>query len=117
MSDAAPEPQASAAAPAKPVPAPIVEDKTLNDVLTTLLGKVVTFVNAESFEEGGLGHKVEAGWYKGRLAGLGKDYLIVVTEFKHGAGKKASKEPVKQYVPMNMVKRVSLMKTQVLVHI
>lgn len=117
MSEAAPAPQPSKEASPKPAATPIVEDKDLNDVLKTLLGKIVTFVNAESFEEGGLGHKLEAGWYKGKLAGLGRDYLIVITEFKHGAGKKSSKEPVKQYIPRDKVKRISVMKTQVLVHI
>ena len=120
MSESAPAPESSsgdAEATRKPAPQPVIEDKSLADVIKTLLGKIVTFVNAESFEEGGLGHKVEASWYKGRLAGLGKDYLIVVTEFKHGTGKKGTKEPVKQYVPMGMVKRISVMKSQILVHI
>ena len=121
MSEGGTEPQAAPATPRaaepKPAAAPILEDKSLTDILKTLLGKVVTFVNAESFEEGGLGHKVEAGWYKGKLSGLGKDYLIVITEFKHGSGKKSSKEPVKQYVPIEKVKRISVMKTQVLIHI
>ena len=119
MSESAPDPQASPDPEQKPKtpPAPIFEDKTLTDILKGLLGRVVTFVNAESFEEGGLGHKVEAGWYKGRLAGMGKDYLIVITEFRHGTGKKSTKEPVRQYVPFDKMKRVSVMKSQVLVHI
>ena len=45
------------------------------------------------------------------------DYLIVITEFSHGAGKKAQKEPVKQYIPINRIKRISLMRTERLIHI
>ncbi|MHC4077700.1 MAG: hypothetical protein ACYST0_04560 [Planctomycetota bacterium] len=122
MSEAAPEPEPKAAAAAadvarKPAPAPVIEDKSLTDVLKGMLGKVVMFVNAESFEEGGLGYTLEAGWYRGKLIGLGNDYLIVMSEFKRGVGKKATKEPVKQYVPLEKVKRISVLKTQIIVHI
>jgi len=124
MSEPAPAPEAEPTAGAaaadtarKPAPAPIVEDKSLTDVLRGMLGKVVMFVNAESFEEGGLGYTLEAGWYRGRLLGLGNDYLIIMSEFKHGVGKKATKEPVKQYVPLDKVKRISVLKTQVIIHI
>ena len=48
---------------------------------------------------------------------MGKDYLIVITEFRHGTGKKSAKEPVRQYVPFDKMKRSSVMKSQILVHI
>ena len=41
----------------------------------------------------------------------------MITEFQRGSGKKSTKEPVKQYIPMDRIKRVTLMKTQILVHI
>ena len=43
--------------------------------------------------------------------------LFVITEFEHGAGKKSTREPVKQYLPIDKVKRITMMKTQILVHI
>ncbi len=48
---------------------------------------------------------------------MGKDYLIVITEFRHGTGKKSTKKPVRQYVPFDKMKRSSVMKSQILVHI
>ena len=124
MSEPAPAPEAAAqpeekttSAPTKPQAAPIIENKSFADVLKSLMGKVVTFVNAESFEEGGLGYTLEAGWYKAKLTGVGNDYLVLISEFKRGIGKKATKEPIKQYVPIQKIKRITIMKAQVLVHI
>ncbi len=113
MSESAPAPQAEPT----PAKAPAIENKRFVEILHGMLGKVVLFVNAESFEEGGLGYTLEAGWYRGKLTGIGTDYLSIITEFKHGVGKSASKEPITQYVPIDKVKRVTVMKTQVLIHI
>jgi hypothetical protein len=109
MSEPAPAPES--------VSGPAAEFHSFDDVLRSLLGKVVMFVNAESFEEGGLGYTLEAGWYRGKLTSVGKDYLVVVSEFKHGVGKQASRESITQYVPKDKVKRITVMKTQILVHI
>ena len=115
MSESAPAPQAQKEP--GPVPAPGLTDKSFIEVLRGMLGKVVMFVNAESFEEGGLGYTMDAGWYRGNLKGIGKDYLTIVSEFKHGVGKSASKEPIKQFIPTDKIKRVTVMKTQILIHI
>ena len=119
MSEPAPVPEAAAASEMarQTPPAPVGEKKTFSDVLQTMLGKVVMFVNAESFEEGGLGYTLEAGWYRGKLTSIGADYLTIMSEFKHGVGKKATKEPIKQYVPKDKIKRVTVMKSQILIHI
>ena len=65
------------------------------DVLKSYLGKLITVVNPESYEDAPLGHDIRKGWYPAKPVGFGNDYMIVVTEYKH-AGKKATKEPVKQ---------------------
>jgi hypothetical protein len=109
MSESAPAPETAKT--------PVPEHQTFADVLKGMLGKMVMFVNAESFEEGGLGYTLEAGWYRGKLTAIGQDYLTVISEFKHGVGKKATKEPIKQYIPRDKIKRITVMKTQVLVHI
>jgi hypothetical protein len=44
------------------------------------------------------------------------DYITVVSEFTHG-GKSGKKEPVKQFIPLTCVKRVSVMKTDRLIHL
>ena len=118
MSESAPAPEAKPkTTEAKPAPTPVIDDKRFVEILHGMLGKVVLFVNAESFEEGGLGYTLEAGWYRGKLSAIGRDYLTIVSEFKHGVGKNATKEPIRQFVPMDKVKRVTLMKTQILIHI
>jgi len=94
-------------------PPPIVEDRSFVDVLRSLIGKVVTVVNPESYEDAPIGHQIRAGFYRAKPVGLGRDYLIVVTEYKH----KTDKEPVKQYIPIANIKRVSLMKSELLIHI
>ena len=96
---------------------PIFEDRPFLEVLKSHLGKVFLIANPESFEESGLGHQIHAGWYKAKLVGVGQNYLIVVTEFTHGTGKHASKEPCKQYIPLDKIKRLSLMRTERLLHL
>lgn len=98
-------------------PAPqAMEERDFSDVLKSYLGKLITVVNPESYEDAPLGHDIRKGWYPAKPVGFGRDYMIVVTEYKH-AGKKATKEPVKQYIPFARIKRISVMKTEVLVHI
>lgn len=109
MSEAVPAPETAKT--------PALEHQTFAEVLKSLLGKMVLFVNAESFEEGGLGYTLEAGWYRGKLVAIGHDYLTVLSEFKHGVGKKATKEPIKQYIPRDKIKRITVMKSQILIHI
>lgn len=111
MQEASPEKE-PAPAPAKAT----FEDRTFIDVLKSFMGKVITVVNPESYEDAPLGHDIRKGWYPAKPVGMGKDYLIVVTEYKH-AGKKATKEPVKQFIPFARIKRISVMKTELLIHI
>ncbi len=95
---------------------PVFEDRTFVDVLKSFIGKVITVVNPESYEDAPLGHDIRKGWYPAKPVGMGVDYLIVVTEYKH-AGKKATKEPVKQFIPLARIKRISQMKSELLIHI
>ena len=95
---------------------PVVENKSFSEVLRALVGKVVTIVNAESYENAPMGHQLRAGFYKAKVAGLGNDYLILITEFSQKSSGEG-KEPVKQFVPLTQVKRISLMKSEMLLHI
>lgn len=101
---------------AKAATAPVIEDKTFVDVLKSLLGKTVTIVNPESYEDAPVGHQIRAGYYRAKPMGLGKDYLIVIAEYVH-SGRESGKEPVKQYIPFERIKRISLMKSERLIHI
>ena len=96
---------------------PIIEERDFRKLLETCLGSTFLIANPESFEDSGFGHEITASWYKARLIGLGHDYLILVSQFQHGAGKKATKEPMKQFIPFSWIKRISLMKSERIIHI
>ncbi len=93
-----------------PKASPIIEERMFLDVLKSLVGKTVTMVNPESYEDAPAGHQIRAGFYRAKLIGLGRDYLIVVAEYAR-AGREGRKEPVKQFIPIERIKRISLMKT------
>ena len=95
---------------------PSIQDNSFADVLKTLLNKTVTMVNPESYEDAPIGHQIRAGFYRAKLIGMGKDYLVVVAEYVF-ADKEGRKEPVKQYIPIDKIKRISLMKKERLIHI
>ena len=111
MDDAIPQRESHPAEPER-----LLEQRTFVDVLRTFLGKVVTIVNPESYEDAPLGHNIRKGWYPARAVGMGRDYLILVTEYKHG-GKIAGAEPVKQYIPIHRIKRISVMREELLIHL
>ncbi len=99
----------------KPVkPEPVVEDKEFLDLIKALLGKTVTIVNPESYEHAPVGFTLKAGFYRAKVMGMGQDFLTLVTEMKKG---KANGEPVKQFLPLNQIKRISMMKMERVIHI
>ena len=91
------------------------EDRNFHDVLLSLIGKVVTCINPESYEAAPLGYQIKAGFYRGKVTGVGKDYLIMMTEMS--TRKKEERVPVKQYIPLNHVKRISLTKAECMLHL
>ena len=96
---------------------PTIEDKDFVDVLKDHLGKVFTIANSESFEKTSLGHEITASSYPAKLLGVGRDYVILIIEWKHGTGKKSTSEPLKQYIPISRIKRVGIMKSGRQLHI
>lgn len=101
----------------KPEPkaaAPTVEDKTFTEILKALVGKAITVVNPESYEAAPVGYKLTTGFYRGKLTGIGRDYLVMMTEFER---KKGSPEPVRQYIPIAHIKRISVLKTERVLHL
>jgi hypothetical protein len=83
--------------------------------LEGFLGKVVTVVNPESYEDAPVGHRLTTGFYRAKVVDLGEDVITLVTEYVHAHEK--SKEPVKQYVPLDKIKRLSVMKSERVIHI
>jgi hypothetical protein len=100
----------------KPVkPEPVVEDKEYLEIIKSLLGKTVTVVNPESYEHAPVGFTLKAGFYRAKVTGMGKDFITVVTEMKKA--KADSGDPVKQFIPLCHIKRISVMKLERLIHI
>ena len=97
-------------------PAPAIEDRSFHDVLKAFLGKVVTVVNPESYEDAPVGVQLRVGFYRAKLVGVGTDYLVLATKFVK-TGKSKGEEPVKQYLPSARIKRLSVMKTELVLHI
>ena len=106
------ETQDTGARPAKNAP----EDVTYRSVLKSLVGQVVTVVNPESYEHAPVGHQIKTGFYRAKVTGVGQDCVVLVTEFDK-KGKDAGKERVRQYIPVERVKRVSVMSSEKLIHI
>jgi hypothetical protein len=95
--------------------APAVENRAFTDILKSLLGHTVTVVNPESYEHAPVGHQIKPGFYRAKLVSMGTDYIALMTEDKKPG--KDVKEPVKQFMPITRIKRVSVMKSGKLIHI
>lgn len=100
----------------KPTAPPQVSNESFRDVLAGLTNKVVTIVNPESYEDAPVGHRLTTGFYRAKVLTVGGDYIAVATEYKHRRGE-VEKEPVKQFVPIARIKRISLMKGERIIHL
>ena len=96
--------------------APVVEDRSFVDLLKSLIGKPVTLVIPESYEDAPVGHQIRAGFNRAKPVAVGHDYLVCLTEFLR-KGKKEDKEAVKQYIPISAIKRISVLKDDRLIHL
>jgi hypothetical protein len=92
-----------------------VDQKHFQDLLKSLIGKAVTVVNPESYEDAPMGHTLKASFYRAKVTGGGQDYLVLMTEYKKAG--KGGAEPVKQFLPIAHVKRFSVMKQEIIIHI
>ncbi len=95
--------------------APVTRE-SFREVLQSVVGKVVTMVNPESLEEAPTGYQLSRGFYRAKVVAVSDDYVAIVVEFIHRRGEK-SKEPVKQYIPFGRIKRLSVAKSEVFLHI
>jgi hypothetical protein len=116
-------------------PGVVEEDRAYIDVLRDLVGKSVTVVNPESYEAlPAGGSELREGSYRGRITGFGKDYFIFETSLAATnlvellaaanvrvgrAETQASGEskPVQQFVPIDRIKRLSLIGETALLHL
>ena len=90
--------------------------ETFLGILESLVGKTITMANPESLEDAPMGQHLTTGFYRAKILSVGKDYICVATEYQR-RGREKIKEPVKQFIPIAAVKRISLMKTGAFIHI
>ena len=90
--------------------------ESFSEVLQALVGKVVTVANAESYEDSPVGHRLGAGFYKAKVLDVKDDHVVLATQFRHSSGH-GEDEPVKQFIPKSRVKRISVMKSEKILHI
>jgi hypothetical protein len=95
---------------------PTIEDRDFKSILKALIGKKCTVVNPESYEAATVGFQLKQGQYVGKIGGLGQDYLIFHTVIETSK-KEGGKAPVKQFIPLGRVKRISLMKDNYILHL
>lgn len=104
------------ASPETKIDTPMAAPETYRALLASLTGKVVTMVNPESLEEAPTGYQLTKGFYRAKVLDVGRDYVAVIVEFVHRRGDK-SKETVKQYLPIGKIKRLTVSKSEVFLHI
>jgi DNA phosphorothioation-dependent restriction protein DptG len=92
------------------------EKHTFQDIIRAMVGKVVTVVNSESYEAAPVGYQIKAGFYRGKVAALGQDYIVLLTEFT-AKKREGDAEAVKQYIPLGRIKRLSVMKGERILHL
>ncbi|MGB0952731.1 MAG: hypothetical protein ACPG31_05875 [Planctomycetota bacterium] len=97
-------------------PAKAASLNTFSSVLSALVGKVVTVANSESYEDAPIGHRLGAGFYDAKVLEVRTDFVILATQFHHARGQ-GDDEAVSQYIPLSRVKRVSVMKSEKILHI
>ena len=96
-------------------PAATTEDRDYRGILESLVGKKVTVVNPESFEAlPHEGHELRKGFYPGKISAIGNDYMVFQTVL---AATKKDRQPVKQFIPIARIKRISVMRTGTLLHL
>lgn len=93
-----------------------IDTSSFHDVLRAMVGTLVTVVNPESYEDAPMGSRLTTGFYRAKILAVGADFLTLVTEFQHKKGDR-TKEPVKQFVPIRQIKRLSVMKSDRLLHL
>ena len=84
-------------------------------VLKALMGKKVTIVNPESYEAAPVGFRLKEGFYDGKITGVGTDFITLATVFASGK-KEGGNQPVKQFIPIVRIKRLSMMKDAIVFH-
>ena len=116
MSDPTPDtgdrPIAEGAGEAKPS----MESRDYRSILKALVGKKVTIVNPESYESAAMGFQLKEGYYSGKVGTIAKDFVLLQTVIQTSK-KDGGSVPVKQFIPIDRIKRISVMKDEYILHL
>jgi hypothetical protein len=87
------------------------------DFLRRHVGEKLTVVTPEHFEDSGHGHQLRPAFYEATLKAVHDDYVVLFLYHSHGTGTHATKEPAEQCVPISRLKRVTLMRSERILHL
>jgi len=87
------------------------------DAFDRLVGKQVIVADPESLEETLVGHQIVKSVYHATVSYRAEDCLALARPFVHRRGTVESKETVEQLIPLSRIKRLTLMKGQVVLHL
>ncbi len=118
------------------VPEVIEESRSYMDVLRSLVGKPVTVISPESYEAlPAGGSELREGNYSGEIVGFGNDYFIFQTSLEatnlvelvgaanvrvgraRSQGVDDTATPVRQFIPIARIKRLSLVDENAMLHL
>lgn len=84
-----------------------MDAKSIDDVLKSLVGQVVTIINPQSYIPTLTGFKIDVQTYKGKIVSYEEKTLRVLTEYLSDPHKKV-KEKAFQFIPLEHIKRVTI---------
>ena len=93
-----------------------VEAEKYREILEKIVGKTLTVINPECYKAHRLGYRIEADFYKGKILEVKEDHVILSFRFAKDP-KKEEMVPVTQYVPIERIKRVSILPDEILFHL
>ena len=99
--------------------APAPKIRTFREFLEKMTGKAVTVVNPESFEDAPVGFQLSLRYYDAKLMAVGDDYIHLATQEEQATRKGEEPEAavVQQIVPIEMIKRISTIKGDRMIHL
>lgn len=89
---------------------------SFRSVLSFLVGQMVTLVDSESLEEAPVGRYLDMACHEAKVLRAGEDYLLLVRELTHQHGEDHA-EKIRLFLPIDRIKRITLMEEERLIHI
>lgn len=88
-----------------------MDAKTMDDILTALIGQIIMVINPQSYVRTLTGYEVDVETYNAKVISYEGNTLKILTEYMRDPHKK-SKEKVYQFIPLQQIRRVTVSKTE-----